>query len=262
MKLHNIASPSRLSAALVALMVSWSVYAQEVEPIIETSRDAVTDTAESQEEIDQVDARIQSLLNDYRANLKQLEQLNRYNASQRRQVEAQRREMASLREDINNIASLQRAVQPLMEDMVAGLDELVEADVPFLLEERRDRVERLEEIMDDPERSPAERYRLIVEAYQIENEYGRTIESYRGNIDVEGRSYENVEFLRIGRVALVFKTDDDETLKYFNVDERNWMDLDKSFLPAIKRGSRVAREQIPPELMYIPVGAPADGSSD
>ena len=245
---------------MATLMFSWSVFAQQVEPIIETSRDAVNDTAESQDQIDQVDARIQGLLSDFRANLKQLEQLNRYNASQRRQVEAQRREMASLREDINNIASLQRAVQPLMEDMVNGLEELVEADVPFLIDERRDRVERLRGILEDPERSPAQRYRLIVEAYQIENEYGRTIESYRGNIAVDGREYENVEFVRIGRVALVFKTDDDDVLKYFNVDTRSWMDLDKSFLAAIKRGSRVAREQIPPELMYIPVGAPTAGN--
>lgn len=262
MKLQNIASPSRLIVMMATLVFSWSTFAQQVEPIIENSREAVSDTAQSQEQIDEVDARIQSLLNDFRANLKQLEQLNRYNASQRRQVEAQRREMASLREDINNIASLQRAVQPLMEDMVEGLEQLVEADVPFLIEERRDRVERLKQVMEDPERSPAQRYRLIVEAYQIENEYGRTIESYRGNIEVDGREYENVEFLRVGRVALVFKTDDDDVLKYFNVDTRSWMDLDKSFLAAIKRGSRVAREQIPPELMYIPVGAPIDGSSN
>lgn len=258
MKQHTFASPSRLFVLMATLLISWSAFAQQVEPIIETSREAVNDTAESQDQIDQVDARIQALLSDFRANLKQLEQLNRYNASQRRQVEAQRREMASLREDINNIASLQRAVQPLMEDMVNGLEELVEADVPFLIDERRDRVERLRGILEDPERSPAQRYRLIVEAYQIENEYGRTIESYRGNIEVGGREYENVEFLRVGRVALVFKTDDDEVLKYFNVDNRSWMDLDKSFLAAIKRGSRVAREQIPPELMYIPVGAPVD----
>ena len=260
MKQHNFANPGRLLALMVALMFSAPLFAQQVDPIIESSREAVDDTAQSQDQIDQVDARIQALLSEFRANLKQLEQLNRYNASQRRQVDAQRREIASLQEDINNIASLQRAVQPLMEDMVNGLEGLVEADVPFLIDERRDRVERLREIMDDPERSPAQRYRLIVEAYQIENEYGRTIESYRGNIDVAGRSYENVEFLRIGRVALVFKTDDDEVLKYFNVDNRSWMDLDKSFLAAIKRGSRVAREQIPPELMYIPVGAPSDGN--
>ena len=245
-----------LIAGLGVLAMGLHVHAQQVEPVLDTSRAAVEDTSRSQDRIDELDSRTQNLLSDYRANLKQLEQLERYNASQQRQVDSQREEIASLERDIENIASLQRAVQPLMEDMVEALADLVEADMPFLLEERRSRVERLRGIMDDPARSPAERYRLVVEAYQIENEYGRTIESYRDNIEVDGRMYENVDFLRIGRVALIFRTDDDRVLKRFDTDRCQWTDLDMSFLPYVKTGSRIAREQIPPDLMFVPVTAP------
>jgi TolA-binding protein len=239
-----------------AILIHTAVNAQEVEPILDTSRAMVQATGQTQERIEQLDSRTQSLLSDYRANLKQLEQLNRYNASQQRQVDAQRREMDSLTNDINNIASLQRSIQPLMEDMVEALDQLIEADLPFLLDERRARVERLSALMDDPSRSPAQRYRLVVEAYQIENEYGRTIEAYRGDIEAAGRQFENVEFLRIGRTSLTFRTDDDQTLMRFDPDSRQWVELDLSFLPDIKMGSRIAREQIPPDLMFIPVRAP------
>jgi hypothetical protein len=242
----------------VFLLASFSVYTQEIEPVLETSRQAADGTRQSQERIDQLDERTQQLLGDYRANLNQLEQLTRYNASQQRQVEAQEREMDSLRRDIDNIAALQRAVQPLMEDMVDALAQLVEADVPFLLDERRERVERLQRAMDDPGRTPAQRYRMVIEAYQIENEYGRTIEAYRGDIEVDGRLYENVEFLRIGRVSLTFRTDDDEVLKRFDTRTGGWVDLDSSFLPDLKTGSRIAREQIPPDFMYIPTTAPRD----
>ena len=246
----------------IALILTSSVHGQDVDPVLDNSRDAVVDTERSQERIDQLDERTQNILSDYRAALKQLEQLNRYNESQQRQVDAQRREMESLTNDINNIASLQRAIQPLMEDMVEALDQLVEADLPFLMDERRARVDRLRNIMDDPGRSPAQRYRLVVEAYQIENEYGRTIEAYRGDIEVGGRQFENVEFLRIGRASLTFRTDDDETLMRFDPDSRQWVDLDMSFLPDIKMGSRIAREQIPPDLMFIPVRAPQTGSAE
>ncbi|MFP4208318.1 MAG: DUF3450 domain-containing protein [Wenzhouxiangella sp.] len=253
LSLGILATAGLPAAAILAYSV---VNAQEVEPILDTSRAVVQATQQTQERIDQLDERTQNLLSDYRANLKQLEQLNRYNASQQRQVDAQRREMDSLTNDINNIASLQRAIQPLMEDMVEALDQLVEADLPFLLEERRARVERLRNVMDDPSRSPAQRYRLVVEAYQIENEYGRTIEAYRGDIEAGGREFENVEFLRIGRTSLTFRTDDDQTLMRFDPESRQWVDLDLSFLPDIKMGSRIAREQIPPDLMFIPVRAP------
>lgn len=246
------------------LLVSWfmavgfaaSAHGQEVEPALEASRQAAEGTRESQEEIDEIDARIQELLGNYRANLRQLEQLNRYNASQRRQAEAQRKEIESLTEDINNIASLQRAVQPLMQDMVDALDRLVQADIPFLVDERRSRVERLTRLMEDPSSSPAQRYRLLIEAYQIESEYGRTIEAYRADIETADRVYENVDVLRIGRLVLIFKTDDDAVLKRYDRDTGTWVDLDKSFMGDVKTAMRVAREQIPPELLYIPVAAP------
>lgn len=256
MKFRNFRGAFLSLLAGLAAIVATSAAAQEVEPVLDTSRAMVQNTQQSQERIDNLDAETQNILSDYRANLKQLEQLNRYNASQQRQVDAQRREISSLENDINNIASLQRAIQPLMEDMVDALDQLVEADLPFLVEERRARVERLRALMDDPSRSPAQRYRLVVEAYQIENEYGRTIEAYRGDIEANGRSFENVEFLRIGRASLTFRTDDDQTLMRFDPESRQWVDLDLSFLPDIKMGSRIAREQLPPDLMFIPVRAP------
>ncbi len=256
MKRQTIGSGLLAGLGFVLMASTNAVVAQNVDPILQTSRAALQDTEQSQGRIDQLDSRTQTLLSEYRANMKQLEQLTRYNASQQRQVAAQRREVESLMRDIDNIASLQRAVQPLMEDMLDALEQLVEADIPFLLDERRARIVRLREIMDDPSRSPAQRYRLIVEAYQIENEYGRTIEAYRGNIEVDGRLFENVDFLRIGRVALVFRTDDDAVLKRFDAQAGSWVDLDQSFLSFIRTGSRIAREQIPPELMFIPVTAP------
>lgn len=242
-------------AALALAFIATGLWAQ-LDAAVQTSEQTLKETEGSQRRIDQLDAQTQALLNEYRANLKQLEQLNRYNDSQRRQLEAQERELASLRADIDNIAGLQRSVQPLMEDMLGGLGSLVEADIPFLAEERQNRLERLGRIMSDPDQSVAQRYRLIVEAYQIENEYGRTIETYRGDVDAEGTLYENAEFLRIGRLALIFKTDDDEVLKIYDRESGQWTDLDRSFLDPVKKGVRMAKEQIPPDLLIIPVSAP------
>lgn len=256
MKRLTIGMGALIAAGFGFMMAGTVANAQDVDPALDTSRTVAQETGRSQQRVDELDTRTQNLIGDYRANLKQLEQLNRYNASQQRQVDAQRREIESLQRDISNIASLQRAVQPLMEDMLDALENLIEADVPMLLTERRERIERLRGIMDDPGRSPAQRYRLVVEAYQIENEYGRTIESYRDSIEVDGRRYENVDFLRIGRIALIFRTDDDEVLKRYDTESGSWVDLDKSYLSYVKTASRIAREQIPPDLMFIPVTAP------
>ncbi|MFU8832853.1 MAG: DUF3450 family protein, partial [Wenzhouxiangella sp.] len=108
-----------LIVAVLTFGFALHLQAQAISPALDASRQAAEGTRQSQERIDEIDSRIQELLGDYRANLKQLEQLNRYNQSQQRQVDAQRNEIESLTQDINNIASLQRAVQPLMKDMLA-----------------------------------------------------------------------------------------------------------------------------------------------
>ncbi len=245
-----------LAVLLVFAAGGFTAQAQDLEPALEASRQAAEGTRQSQEQIDEIDSRIQQLLGDYRANLRQLEQLQRYNESQRRQVAAQRSEIDSLTEDINNIASLQRAVQPLMQDMVDALARVVDADLPFLGAERDARVERLTGLMEDPSSSPAQKYRMIIEAYQIESEYGRTIEAYRSDVETAERLYEDVDVLRIGRLVLIFKTDNDEVLKRFDIESGRWVDLDMAFLGDVKTAMRVAREQIPPELLYIPVSEP------
>jgi hypothetical protein len=215
----------------------------------------------SQQRIDQLDDQTTALINDYRANLKQLEAATRYNASLNRNIAAQVRQIERLKVDIENVSGLQRAMQPLMEDMLAALGDIVEADLPFNLDERQDRVARLNKVMSDPNVSAAQRYRLIVEAYQIENEYGRTIGAYEGSID-DGGTLRSGEFLRVGRIALIFKTADDSVLKIWDKGENGWVNLSKSYLPDVRLGLRMAKEQTAPGLLPVPVKAPTQSSDE
>jgi hypothetical protein len=114
--------------------------------------------------------------------------------------------------------------------------------------------------MGDPNLSAAQRYRLIVEAYQIENEYGRTVGWYEGSVD-DGGTLRTGEFLRIGRVALMFKTADDSVLKIWDKDQKAWVNLAKSYLPDVRLGLRMAKEQTSPDLLPVPVKAPTKASA-
>ncbi|MGE0408659.1 MAG: DUF3450 domain-containing protein [Amphiplicatus sp.] len=222
---------------------------------LDESQATANEAKASQQRIDQLDDQTAALLNDYRANLKQLEAARRYNASLQRNIEAQSRQIARLSADIENVGVLQRAMLPLMEDMLAALEQLVAADLPFDLGARTERVQRLKSAMENPEVSAAQRYRLIVEAYQIENELGRTIGFYEGSINDNGVELTG-EFLRVGRIALVFKTPDDSVLKIWDQGAGGWTNLNKSYLPDIKLGFRMAKEQTAPDLLPVPVKPP------
>ena len=247
------------SAAAIAAAFSAPAFAQFSSALNESEATAKEAKA-SQQRVDQLDDQTASLLNDYRANLKQLEAATRYNASLNRNITAQQRQIERLRLDIENVSGLQRAMQPLMEDMLATLGEVVAADLPFNVDERQGRVERLNKVMGDPSISAAQRYRLIVEAYQIENEYGRTIGAYEGSID-DGGELRTGEFLRVGRIALMFKTADDSVLKIYDKDQKAWVNLNKSYLPDVRLGLRMAKEQTAPGLLPVPVKAPTSAAA-
>ena len=150
--------------------------------------------------------------------------------------------------------------QPLLDDMMEDLAAFVEADMPFLEEERAARIARLRNVMADSTQTAASRYNLIMEAFQIENEYGRTLDSYEGVVDNNGEELK-VEYLRIGRLALIYKTADDSVLRIYDRSVGDFVDLDRGFLDDVVTGMRIAKEQLPPDLMIIPVSAPVDATS-
>ena len=246
----------KIMASAAALCAALSAPAMaQFKPALDESRRIANDAKSSQQTIDRLDDETTRLVNDFRANLKQLEAAQRYNASLERNVTGQETQIERLRQDIENVSGLQEAMLPLMEDMVESLETLVGADLPFNLGERQDRVERLSKAMSDPDISAAQSYRLIVEAFQIENEYGRTIGAYQGTADIGGESLSG-EFLRVGRIALIFKTPDDSVLAIYDKDQGGYVNLSKSFLPDVKLGMRMAKEQTAPALLPVPVKAP------
>ncbi|MEM9233010.1 MAG: DUF3450 domain-containing protein [Pseudomonadota bacterium] len=247
------------SAALMTLAVVSPASAQ-FRAALDESRAAVDEGAASQQRIEDLDDQAAELLGDFRAAQKQRDLLQRFNASRAREVENQLLEIQGLEQDVENIQGLQRATLPLLEEMVDTLVAFVEADMPFLEEERQDRINRLRAVMADSTQTAASRYNLIMEAYQIENEYGRTLDSYEGVVDNNGEDLK-VQYLRIGRLALIYKTDDNSILRIYNRDTGAFEDLDRRFLDDVVRGIRIANEQLPPDLFVIPVSAPVAGGA-
>jgi hypothetical protein len=170
-------------------------------------------------------------------------------------IHSQDEEMASLREQIDRASLVGRQVTPLMLKMIESIDRFVELDVPFNLEERTGRITNLKELMARADVSDAEKYRIIMEAYQVENEFGRTIEAYQGTINLNGEET-TVDFLRFGRIVLVYQTLDGDEAGYWDQKQRKWQALGSEYRSPVREGIRIARKQKPPALIKLPVAAP------
>ena len=184
------------------------------------------------------------------------ESLQRYNMLLEEQVSSQEAEVASIGRQMVEIETTSRQVQPLMQEMVNTLDQFIKLDVPFLLEERTARVAELKRIMDRADVSIAEKYRMILEAYQSELEYGRTIEAYSGRLGT-GPDARTVEFARLGRVTLLYRTLDGSETGYWDAQKKDWVQ-DASLRGAVEEALRRAKDDGPPELLTVPVPAPQE----
>lgn len=251
----------RLPSVSGLLLVTGSVAIVAQAPA-QTLADAVGQRTQANEEgqdsqrrVDALSDQTDALASEYRSTLKQIESLRIYNAQLQDLITSQEVEMASLQAQIDDVEIVERGIPPLMLEMIDGLERFVHLDVPFLGEERAGRVDGLRDLMKRADVTNAEKYRRIAEAYQIENDYGRTIESYRGQLD-DGRT---VDFLRIGRIALVYQTLDGEETGVWEQQEGGgggqWTALDDGYRTPVKNGIKIAKKQTAPDMISLPLAA-------
>jgi seryl-tRNA synthetase len=206
----------------------------------------------SQKRVDTLDSEASTMLAEYRQANAEIGGLKAYNDQLAEQVKSQELEMTTMTRQLVEIETTSREALPMMQKMVTTLAEFVALDVPFLPEERANRIAALKDMMSRADVSVSEKYRRIVEAYQIEIEYGRTIEAYQGKVDER-----TVDFLRAGRVALLYQTLDGSETGYWDAGARKWVP-DDDYEEAMTAGLKVAKKQAAPDFISVPVSAPRE----
>lgn len=213
------------------------------------------DARKSQRRINSIADETETALLEYRRTLKQIENAKSYNETLRNMIQSQKEEMVSMENQIVSIEETKAGLVPLMKRMNDNLKSFVDLDMPFLPEERKKRIGELALMMNKADISTSEKFRRILEAYQIENEYGRTIEAYRGVQKRDGKDL-TVDFLRIGRVALVYQSLDAGVSAFWDQETKSWVDLGSEFRKSIRSGLRMARKQAAPQLIKMPIKSP------
>ncbi len=221
------------------------------------SSQASTEAAQaSQAKIDKIADETRDLLQEYKTVTKQVDGLKVYNARLAKQIANQTTRASQIDQSIADVTIIQRQITPLVIRMIDGLEEFVALDLPFHLQERSDRIAFLRNNLDRADVTTAEKFRQVLEAYKIEIEYGRKIDTYKDTIAIEGVERE-VNVLRVGRVALLYQTPDLAVSGHWNVATRSWEELDSAqYRSAIQNGIRMANKQAAIDLLMLPVAAP------
>jgi hypothetical protein len=239
-------------------IVAFPAYSEPLNSAI-TIESATNNAAiQSQKKIDLLSNKTQSMLEQYRSATHQTKNLITYNQHLKNLLDSQEKQKTSLELQLNEIETTQREIVPLILRMLDSLDKFIALDLPFLPEERKLRLSKLKEMIVKADVSNAEKFRRIIEAYQIENEYGNTIEAYRANLTLNGVT-SSVDFLRLGRISLYYQRLDGSEAGYWDKEKKQWETLSSDYQHAIRSGLRIARKEAAPDLLTLPIPAAESG---
>lgn len=212
---------------------------------------------ESQARINEIVGDTDKLIGQYKNVLKTVDGLKVYNAQMDRSIERQMQAMEMLTENIKNVTDVKRQVEPLLIRMTDGLEQFIRNDLPFQMETRLAGLDRVKDLMTDPNIDSSERFRSVFELYQIESDYGRVFQSYPQTMDVNGQE-RIVDMLMVGRVALLYQTTDGTVSGAYNKETKQFEIVDEAtYRKSITSAIRVANAQeAADKILILPISAP------
>jgi hypothetical protein len=229
------------------------IYAQEiVDQTINTQVEASNVSIEIQNKIDELDIESKKIYFDYKDTLNEFNSLKNYDDQLSKIIDAQIIEISSINEQLDSLDSINIDILPLLKRMVDSLSKFITLDIPFLIEERKLRLQDLDTLIVRADVTTAEKFRKIFEAYQLEANFGKTIESYQGFLTIK-ESEKAVDYFRLGRLGLYYRTPNGKETGYWNSNSQQWVHEGSSLDDEIKAALDIANRQSPPNFIKLPV---------
>ena len=243
----------------IAFVMSVFVSSSDMESVLEVGRDNQKMSAVSQEKIDATERKTDKIVNEWKAVSKQVEGLKLYNEQKRIQIQAQLDLMDKLDDQLVQVVVMQRQIPPLAQRMLESLESFIQLDTPFRIEERQNRVDLVRASLAKPKVTASEQVRQVLEAYNIEAEYGRKLDAYDETIVLDGQEVV-VNILRVGRLGMFFQTKDERQTGYYDNELGSWEELPGSYRIQVRDGIRMAQKLAPMDIMMLPVVYRGDAS--
>ena len=237
----------------ILLFFTSSMFAQEiVDQTINSQVEASNVSIEIQNKIDELDIESKKIYFDYKDTLNEFNSLKNYDDQLSQIIDAQILEIASINDQLDSLDSINIDILPLLKRMVDSLNKFISLDIPFLIEERQSRLNDLDKLIIRADVTTAEKFRNIFEAYQLEANFGKTIESYQGFLNIEGNE-RAVDYFRLGRLGLYYRTPNGRETGFWNTNTKKWVHKGSSLDDEIKSALDIANRQAPPNFIKLPV---------
>lgn len=209
----------------------------------------------SQTKVTSMAEKTRDIVSDYRETLRKIENAKVYNHQMKELITSQVEETKKIKQSIVDLKQTNKEIIPFTLRLLENFKSFVALDVPFQMEERNKRVDGLVALMGKGNISTSEKFRRVLEAYQIENDYGRSMETYKGLHKIGDKEF-TVDFLRVGRIFLGLQSIDGKYSAYWDTDSKSWQEASGSYAKSITSGIKIAQKVKAPDLLKLPISHP------
>lgn len=247
--------PATLLAAATALVVTIAVAprAQEAKKVGETVDRTVGTHQETQKKQEEWAAEQAALVARYRAAKANVAYLETRESFEQSEVAALETHILELERRLVESTRLNETLQDTLNAVVGRLEAFVARDLPFLVEERSARVAAIKDEIARPDVTGAEKLRRVLEALQVEANYGNTVEVYQERMELGGETI-FADMLRIGRVSVYWRTPDGKRVGEYDRATASWLELDGRYVRPINMTVEMATRIRPTEIVELPIG--------
>lgn len=255
-KIPGLCKTGPRSAVVLALLI-FLVTLAVAEPGADQLQKEVTQTIEifrqTQEKEDAWAGKKAELVGRYRSLKAKKEHLENLKVKTESALGVQKTQVAEFGRKIRESARIKAELQSYLESVVTQLEAFIKKDLPFLSKERTARISSIKETLARPDKPAAEKYRRVMEALQVETEYGRNVEVYQDTIALNGQSL-LTDMLRLGRLSIFYQTLDGKVVGHYDRSTGSWVPLPSKYYREIKRAVEMARRERAADLVRLPIG--------
>ncbi len=251
--MKRVLTPARgaiLAAAFAGLTLP-AISQSQLGDALEVGERATRSAEQVQTQINQLDDERSDMIGDFRTLLQRKTSAELYARQQAAAIESQERELVSLEDQLGRIDEITSQTAPMLEELIDDLEMFIEADLPFRIDQRRERIEGLRNLLSDPRVSVVERYRQIISAYTREMEYGRKNDTWSQEIQIDGQPVQ-VDMVLYGRVALVYMDSTRRHAARYDRATQSWVELENKHKAEIAKAIRIIQGKRTQDIMYVP----------
>ena len=242
-----------LTVLTILFLAAADTIAQSQSDVTKTVEETIDTEKATQEGHDQWAKEKASLVLRLRTARANVDYLTKKKELEMSKAEALSKSIAELERRLDESARLRASLQDTLSALLERLETWTESDLPFIMDERRARLAGLRDEIVNPNTIGAEKLRLILQALQIETNYGNTVEVTQAEINLGGEEL-FVDILRLGRVSIFWRTTDGTRVGEFDRARGYWVELPEKYGRPIAETMEMAARIRPVEVVSLPLG--------